>query len=407
MLWAARLKQKLLLHLKKNNMKLIMFPRGLFVAVLSISMLSACSSLSWLNPFAKEDTKNAPAVLQNFTASMSVKNAWTVNLGTAGDYFFSPAVVGSDVYAASADGSIVKVNNLTGQQIWKVKAELPLTAGVGANAKAVAVAGEKGVLFVFDTQGKFRWKAQASSEILSAPAVADGVVLVHSIDNRIAAFDLDTGATKWIVERPLPVLTLRMVTGITIKEQIAIIATPGGKLIGLALQNGGLRWEATAAEAKGATELERIVDMSGAPALVGNTTCAASYQGRVACFDASNGSLKWAKNLSSEVGVAADERFAFAADNIGGVFAYDLSGGATTWKNDKLTNRGLSTPTSFGRAVVIGDRFGFLHFLSREDGSFLARMPTDGSKIMSAPVIAGNNLVVQTKSGAVVAFATE
>jgi outer membrane protein assembly factor BamB len=186
-----------------------------------------------------------------------------------------------------------------------------------------------------------------------------------------------------------------------------MISTPGGKLIALALQNGGLRWEATAAEPKGATELERIVDMSGAPALVGNTVCAASYQGRVACFDAANGAVKWAKSISSEVGVAADERFAFAADNAGGVYGYDINGGATVWKNDKLTNRGLATPTSFGRAVVIGDRLGFLHFLSREDGSFLARMPTDGSKIMSAPVIAGNNLIVQTKSGAVVAFATE
>lgn len=384
-----------------------MFSRGLLVSFVSVGLLSACSSLSWLNPFAKEDTKNAPAVLQNFTASMSVKNAWTVNLGAAGDYFFSPAIVGTDVYAASADGAIVKINSLTGQVAWKSKAELPLTAGVGANSKAVAVAGEKGVLFVFDEQGKFRWKAQASSEILSAPAVAEGVVVVHSIDNRISAFDIETGSLKWMVERPLPVLTLRMVTGITIKDQQAIISTPGGKLIDLALQNGGLRWEATAAEAKGATELERIVDMSGAPALVGNTTCAASYQGRVACFDVNNGALKWAKNISSEVGVAADERFAFAADNLGGVFAYDINGGATTWKNDKLTNRGLSTPTSFGRSVVIGDRFGFLHFLSREDGSFLARMPTDGSKIMSAPALAGNNLIVQTKSGAVVAFATE
>ena len=388
-------------------MKLNMLPLGLLVSVLSVGLLSACSSLSWLNPFAKEDTKTAPAVLQNFTSSMSVKSAWTVSMGSSGDYFFNPAIVGSDVYAASADGSVAKIRASNGQVIWKIKAELPLTAGVGASAKIVAVAGQKGVLFAFDDQGKLRWKAQASSEILSAPAVTESLVLVHSIDNRVTAFDLETGVVKWAVERPLPVLTLRMATGITVKDQMAIVSTPGGKLIALALQNGGLRWEAAAAEAKGATELERIVDMSGAPALVGNITCAASYQGRVACFDAANGTAKWAKSISSEVGVAADERFAFAVDNTGGVFGYDINGGATVWKNDKLTNRGLAAPTSFGRAVVIGDRFGFLHFLSREDGSFLARMPTDGSKIMSAPAIVGNNLVVQTKSGAVVAFATE
>lgn len=384
-----------------------MFSRSALSLVVGLSFLSGCSTLSSLNPFAKADTKNTPAPLLEFQQSMSVKNAWTVNLANAGDYVFSPVAVGNDVYAASADGTVAKINNANGQVAWKIKADLPLTAGVGANQKAVAVAGEKGVLFVFDTQGKLRWKSQAPSEILSAPALSDDLVLVHSIDNRISAFDINSGQRKWTVERPLPVLTLRIVTGITIKDQLAIISSPGGKLIALALQNGGLRWEATAAEPKGATELERIVDMSGAPAVVGNNACAASYQGRVGCFDLTNGSAKWTKNISSEVGVAADERFAFAADNVGGVYAYALSGGATMWKNDKLTNRGLATPTSFGRAVVIGDRFGYLHFLSREDGSFLARMPTDGSKIMSAPTLVGNNLVVQTKLGAVVAFATE
>ncbi|MFZ6800329.1 outer membrane protein assembly factor BamB [Undibacterium sp. Di24W] len=384
-----------------------MFSRSTLSLVVSLSLLSGCSTLSSLNPFAKADTKNVPAPLQEFKQSMAVKNAWTVNLANAGDYVFLPAAVGNDIYAAAADGTVARINNANGQVAWKIKADLPLTAGVGANQKAVAVAGEKGVLFVFDTQGKLRWKSQAPSEILSAPALSDDLVLVHSIDNRISAFDINTGQRKWTVERPLPVLTLRIVTGITIKDQLAFISSPGGKLIALALQNGGLRWEATAAEPKGATELERIVDMSGAPAVVGNNVCAASYQGRVGCFDLANGSAKWTKNISSEVGVAADERFAFAADNEGGVFAYALSGGATMWKNDKLTNRGLATPSSFGRAVVIGDRFGYLHFLSREDGSFLARMATDGSKIMSAPILVGNNLVIQTKLGAVVAFATE
>jgi len=384
-----------------------MFLRSTLSLVIGLSLLSGCSTLSSLNPFTKEDTKNAPAPLQEFKQSMAVKSAWTVNLANAGDYVFSPAAVANDVYVAAADGSLAKINNANGQVTWKIKADLPLTAGVGANQKAVVVAAEKGVVFAFDTHGKLRWRAQASSEILSTPAVSDDFVLVHSIDNRISAFDINTGERKWTVERPLPVLTLRIVTGITIKDQLAIISSPGGKLIALALQNGGLRWEATAAEPKGATELERIVDMSGAPAVVGNNACASSYQGRVGCFDLTNGSAKWTKAISSEVGVAADERFAFAADNEGGVYAYALSGGATMWKNDKLTNRGLAAPMSFGRAVVIGDRLGYLHFLSREDGSFLARMPTDGSKIMSAPTLVGNNLVVQTKLGAVVAFATE
>lgn len=376
-------------------------------AVFGACLLAGCSTLSSLNPFAKPDPKTAPAVLQEFKATMSAKSLWTANVGSTGNYVFSPANVGTDIYAASSDGTVLKLNAASGQVVWKIRAESGLTAGVAANAAAVAVAGEKGMVFVYNAQGALRWKAQASSEILTAPVIADGMLLVHSIDNRIAAYDVETGARKWMVERALPILTLRIVSGIAVKDQQAFVASPGGKLLALALQNGGLRWEASSAEAKGSTELERIVDMSGAPVVVGSHVCAVTYQGRVGCFDVTSGAMRWAKNISSEVGIAADERFVFAADNQGGVFAYAINGGSSVWHNDQLAFRQLSTPTSFGRAVVIGDRFGFVHFLSREDGAFVARVATDGSKIVSAPLIVGNNLVVQTKSGAIVAIATE
>jgi outer membrane protein assembly factor BamB len=375
--------------------------------IASVSLLTACSTLQSLNPFAKAETKNVPAVLQEFKPTLAVKSAWTTNIGATGEYVFSPVSVGGDVYAASQDGTVVRIKATNGQVLWRIKAESPLTAGVGANGSIVVVAGQKGLLFVYNSEGKLRWKAQASSEVLSTPVVADGLVLVHSIDNRIAAYDAETGVRKWIVERPLPVLTLRIVSGITVKDQIAVVASPGGKLLTIATQNGGMRWEATTAEPKGATELERIVDMSGAPVIVGTNVCAVTYQGRVGCFDMLNGATRWTKAISSEVGIAADERFVFAVDNEGSVFAYALGGGASVWKNDKLAFRQLSSPTSFGRAVVFGDRFGFVHFVSREDGAFLARIPTDGSKIVSAPLIIGNNLIVQTKSGSIVALATE
>jgi outer membrane protein assembly factor BamB len=54
--------------------------------------------------------------------------------------------------------------------------------------------------------------------------------------------------------------------------------------------------------------------------------------------------------------------------------------------------------------VVVGDDSGFVHMLSREDGSLLNRLATDGSAIAAAPVVAGNTLVIVTRNGAVYGF---
>jgi outer membrane protein assembly factor BamB len=72
-------------------------------------------------------------------------------------------------------------------------------------------------------------------------------------------------------------------------------------------------------------------------------------------------------------------------------------------KNERLQYRALSAPVSWGRAVVVGDFQGQIHFLAREDGAMLARVPTDGSMVRAAPIMveqsAINAVIVQTANG--------
>jgi outer membrane protein assembly factor BamB len=391
----------------KNKRGLLMAHRMKFLALSMALSLSACSSLNSLNPFATPDPKTAPAALIEIKPSLSLKINWKYSLGSSGSYLFSPAVVGNSVYVASFDGQLAKLDASTGNQQWRVKAGEPLTAGVGASAELVVVAGEKGSLLAYNVNGQLRWKAQAATEVMAAPVVLHNLVIVQSIDNRIAAYDVTTGVRKWLVERTLPLLTLRSVSGIVVADQTAIVSSPGGKLVALSLVNGAQRWEAVAAEPKGATELERLVDLSGVPVVVGSQVCAVAFQGKVSCFDIKTGASRWSKDVSSEVGLAADERYVFTVDAQSSVFAFATETGVNAWKNEQLKNRKLSTPTSFGRALVVGDAFGFLHFLSREDGSMLNRLSIDSSAIVAAPLVYESNLIVQSKSGTIVAIATE
>lgn len=381
-----------------------MQPTAKLASASMLVFLTACSSL---NPFAGNAPRNPPAALIDVKPTLAVRNVWSNAIGNAGAYVFTPALAGQSVFIAAADGTLAQLDAASGRQAWRINTGSRLTAGVGSDGKTIAVAGEKGALLAFDGDGKLRWKAQTSSEILSAPAVGQGLVIVRSVDNRIVAFDAETGSRRWFVQRSTPVLTLRSTPGILIDGSNAYVGLPGGKLLALALSNGGVRWEIAVGDPRGATELERVTDISGMPAIIGRDICAASYQGRVGCFDASNGAVRWTKDLSSDVGVGLDERFVFAADERGALSAFSRDAGQSVWRNDKLANRRLSGPASYGRAVAVGDFQGYIHFMSREDGTYLARVQTDGSPILAAPLVAGANLIFQTQSGTVAAFATE
>lgn len=371
-------------------------------------LTTGCSFMSSLNPFAsKPSTRNQPAALVEIKPTASVRTVWSERVGKADKYVFTPALVGNSLFTAAADGTLTRLDATTGRSAWSINAGTQLTAGVGSDGQTVVVAGEKGVVLAFDGQGKLRWKAQASSEVLSTPAVGQDVVIVRSLDNRVIAFDAETGARKWFVQRTAPSLTLRTSPGITIANSHAYIGLAGGRLLALTLNNGAPRWEVAVGDPRGTTELERIADISGSPVVSGRDVCAVAYQGRVACFDAISGTPRWAKTLSSDVGVAVDERFVYAADERGALNAFTRDGGTNAWRNNQLANRRLSTPISSGSLVAVGDYQGFIHFFSKENGSLAARISTDGSPILAAPVIAGANFIFQTQSGTLVAIAAE
>jgi outer membrane protein assembly factor BamB len=366
---------------------------ALVVAVLA---LAACSSPSGPKP----------ADLVRLEHESEVRTLWTASVGDADRFVFSPALADGSVFAAGRDGTVARFDAASGRTIWTASAGTRLSAGVGADAHSVAVANEEGDVIVLDAaDGKRRWSARVSSEVIAAPAVGADLVIVRSIDNHVFAFGADDGKRRWLYQRAPSALIIRAPAGVAIEGESAFAGFAGGKLAALALSNGGVRWEATVALPKGATELERVTDVVGDPALQGREVCAATYQGRVGCYEAASGRQVWARDISSLTGVSLDPRYAFVADDRGTLQAFDRTNGRSVWKQDKLAHRQLSLPEPVGEAVAVGDYEGYVHFLARDTGAFIARYATRGGAVRAAPTAIPGGVLVQTQDGALYALA--
>lgn len=352
------------------------------------------------------DSGPKPADLTQIDNPKRVRMLWSANVGGGQRFTFHPALAGGSVYAAARDGTVVRLDEKTGETRWRAALDLRLSGGVGADSRTAAVASEKGEVVALETQtGAVRWRARVSSEVLAPPAVGSGLVLVRSIDNRVFAFGADDGKRRWVYQRAPASLLVRVPAGIAIAGGLAFAGFPGGKLAALALENGAVRWEATVALPKGATELERVVDVIGSPATEGREVCAAAYRARLACYDAASGRQLWGRELASLSGVSLDARYAFIADDRGAVHALDRSNGQSVWKQDKLAHRQLSTPLAGGEAIAVGDFEGYVHFLARDSGTFVARSDTGGGAVRAAPLRLGSGLLVQTENGGLFALA--
>lgn len=372
------------------------------VAALLPLLLAGCSTIESMNPFAGSSGPKM-AVLQPITATTEARVVWRENVGKGDDYVFVPAVVGSSVYAASKDGNLVRFDD--GKQAWRINAGQPLSGGVGSDGKIVVVGSPKGDLLAFSAaDGTPLWKTKATSEILAAPALGEGLVVVRSGDNRLAAYDQADGKRKWIYQRPTPALSLRVTASPVVADKFVFAGFPGGKLIAVSTSNGAPVWEGTVALPKGTTELDRVADITSPPVIDGRDICAVAFQGRVACFDLGSGNLVWARDMSSAAGLSIDGRYIYVSDDKGAVHALDKASGASIWKQDKLSLRRLTAPLARRNYVAVADVQGIVHFLNREDGSFAARVITDGSPVAAALQVLGNSLVLQTRSGGVFAI---
>ena len=346
-----------------------------------------------------------PAELQRLEKPREVRVLWSARVGSAGSFAFAPALVGDAVYAAAHDGRVARLDAASGTERWSVSTERKLSGGVGAGARTAVVASEEGEVIALEADsGKVRWRARVSSEVLAAPAIGEGIVLVRSLDNRIFAFGEDDGKRRWVYQRAAASLIVRTPAGVSILGDTAFAGFSGGKLVALALASGNVRWEATVALPKGATELERVTDVVGEPAVEGREVCAAAYQGRVACYEAESGRQIWGRELSSISGVSLDPRYAFVSDDRGGVHALDRSNGRSVWKQDRLSYRQLSVPSGFSAAVAVGDFDGYVHFLARESGDFVARYSTGGGAVRVPPARLPAGVLVQTQEGALYAL---
>lgn len=377
--------------------------RLLITLLAATTLLAGCKTVSdtydgWFGSAPKQK----PAELVQFQSQASLRIVWQANVGAAGRGGFYPSAVGNTVYAAGASGQIAGFAANSGASQIRFEAGSPLSGGVGTGVGLILAGTARGEVLAFDLSGKPVWKTQLTGEVLSPPAAAEGVVVVRTGDGRIYGLNAADGKQRWVYQRALPSLALRSSAGVVVYRGGVFAGFPGGRLVAIALETGNVGWEAVVALPKGATELERVTDVTSSPVVEGTQICAVAFQGRVACFDAIRGETLWARDASSIAGMGLDARNAYVTDDRSAVQALDRGRGASLWKQDKLNGRQASAPLALGRYVIVGDYQGYVHVLSRDDGAFVARIATDGSAIQVPPLALDlSTFLVQTRNGGV------
>lgn len=345
--------------------------------------------------------KPKPAALETYAPKIAGRLVWQAQLGRMG-YGMVTAARDGIFYVASGDGDLRALRADTGEVVWRNQAGTSISAGVGADARFAALVSRDNQVIAYDN-GREVWRKRVPSSVVTPPVVAGERVFVMSVDRVVHAFDAVDGRRLWVLQRPGDPLTLSQAGVLTFVGNTLLVGQ-GPRLAGVDPLKGTVLWDVPLATPRGSNEVERLADLVGPAARVGDRVCARAFQSAVGCADAARGAQLWTRNVGGANAVASDAERVYGADASDRISAWRATNGDVLWSTEKLLNRGLSGAVAVGPVVVFGDAEGYVHFLSGATGEQQLRLPTDGKPILGTPVVSGNTLLVVTQDGGLFAF---
>lgn len=390
----------LVLVAKRETMAVKMPVVRMLLLLTAVSMLGACGLWS------REAPGEAPAPLPEFVPSFAPEVLWSRSIGSGGDRYLwkmHPAVLEDRVLVADVGGRLVAVDRRSGAILWSRTLDGATVASGVASGEGQAVVGTmEGQAIAFSPRdGSERWRVNLSSEVIALSRVVGNLVVARTNDGRLHALEADTGLLRWSAVRATPGLSLRGAHTPQMLPGRVLAGFDTGALVLLDAGRGQVLWETAVALPSGRSELERMVDLDGHIPLFRDAFIASSYQGRLTAVDIDDGQLLWARSFSSFAGadVHIESETLVATSSDSHVWGFDVRNGGDLWQQSALRLRGLTAPVALENSVVVGDFQGYLHWLSWQDGSLLARARVGSRPIVTRPVLDDGILYVLTGDG--------
>ena len=370
------------------------------VLAAALCMLAACS---------KNKNPEQPAKLAPIRSTLRVEHIWSASVSDRGAkrlrLGLDLALDGDRVFASGHKGEVAAFDLATGHRLWRTNTRLPLAGGPAVRGNMVVVGASDGhVIALNAADGKPLWTVLINGAVIAAPAISDNVVAVRSVDGKLRALSPTDGHELWETQQDVPSLSLRGTATPVIVGDLIISGFDNGKVVAVSSADGSQVWQATVSAPHGRTEIERLADVDGPLSIAGKDVYAVGYHGNVTMLALESGQTWWSHKASSYRGLVLGNDAVYMSTADGRVEALNRSNGSVIWSQPALRYRGLTAVAVSDDAVITADFQGYVHFLDKHTGAFMARVRAGKLRISNTPVVEGNEVVVINDGGRISAY---
>jgi outer membrane protein assembly factor BamB len=369
-------------------------------------------------------TGNPTHLMGNLSASPTMNQAWSADLGQGGGYrrkiLAQPVVANGTVFAMDADATVSAYNLATGTRLWR-------TPTVGDDVESTNVGGglcwENGTLYAVNgmsellaldaAKGAIKWRHGIDVPARSPPTVAEGRIYLTTIGGKLLALSTDDGHLLWSYQATQTNTTVLGDPAPAFAQGIVVAGFPSGEIAAIRADTGAVIW--TDGLGIGGTR-PTLVDfraIRGDPVISNGQVFVTGLGGLTIAADLLTGRRVWERRVASAntLWVAGNWLFMVSTDQDAGAINVDEARIAWVASLPRWVNpdKKKDTITWYG-PVLAGDRLIVLgtnseaRWLNPMTGETVNTVRLSDVPAPFPPVVVDGTMLVVTEDGKLTAW---
>lgn len=378
---------------------------------------------TWKNAFWPQAGGYPNHAMQNLALHDGpLSKVWSADIGDGSSSELplnaQPIVVDGRVYTLDTDSSLRAFDAANGKLQWKIDVasetedDRVISGGIGYGEKRLFVTnGYNEILALLPSDGRILWRKKIASPSRAAPTVLNGQVYVATLDNRLTALDVETGAFLWDFQGANETAGLVGAASPALDGEMIVAAFSSGELAALRAANGTLLWGDNLSNLRRVGQgggVTGLADIKGLPVIDSGIVIAVSFSGKLVAIDQVSGARIWQREISgSETPwVAGNTVYTLSSDNQ--LIALGRESGVIYWVSDLTQDKGddqivLTGPIMAGGRLIVAGTDGMMIEVNPLNGAILNESDI-GSDILIAPIVADERLYVLSENGMLSAY---
>lgn len=352
----------------------------------------------------------------------TLHEAWRVSIGEGSNssslLYSGPVVADGRVFTIDTESNVSAFSLKDGKQLWSSdvtpenESDAVVAGAVSVYGGRVYVSSGYAEVLALDAKtGKIAWRTKLTAPVRAAPTIAGERAFVTTVDNQLIALSAEDGKRLWEHSGISETAGLMGGASAAVDANTVIAAYSSGELFALRADSGRVAWTENLAAVRRADAVSALAEVAR-PVVDRGVVLAVSHSGRIAAIELRSGGRVWDREVASShmPWVAGD--YIYVLTTTGDLLCMTRQDGRIRWvqtlphyadPEDKKEPIIWSGPVLGGDRLIVVGSAGDIVAISPYTGKALGRIELD-AKILIAPVIADDTLLVLTDDGDLIAY---